>query len=52
MKSTVIGHAGNLVIGKKSGKVVVCMQGRFHFYEGYEMEDVVFPTRVFKLLDI
>ena len=39
-KSTVAGHAGNLVFGKLSGKNVVVMQGRFHPYEGYEMSQV------------
>jgi len=46
------GHQGNLVIGKKSGKVVACMQGRYHFYEGHEMEEVVFPIRAFKIMNI
>ena len=45
-KSTVEGHAGQLVIGKLGGKVVVAMQGRFHFYEGYSLKDVTFPIRV------
>ena len=44
--STVKGHAGRLVIGKKSGKVVVAMQGRFHFYEGHNMQTVTFAMRV------
>ena len=44
--STVKGHAGKLVIGKKSGKVVVAMQGRFHFYEGHNMQSVTFAMRV------
>ena len=39
-KSTVAGHAGNLIFGKLSGKNVVVMQGRFHPYEGYEMSQV------------
>ena len=50
--STVKGHAGRLVIGKKSGKVVVAMQGRFHFYEGYDMKQVTFPVRVMYELGI
>jgi purine-nucleoside phosphorylase len=45
-RSTVEGHAGQLVIGKLSGKTVVAMQGRFHFYEGYPLKDVTFPIRV------
>lgn len=50
--STVEGHAGRLVIGKLEGKVVVAMQGRFHYYEGYKMEEVTFPVRVMKLLGV
>lgn len=45
-RSTVEGHAGQLVIGKLAGKVVVAMQGRFHFYEGYNIREVTFPVRV------
>lgn len=48
--STVEGHAGRLVIGKAAGVPVVAMQGRFHYYEGYSFEEVVFPIRVFKFL--
>ena len=48
--STVVGHAGRLVIGKTGGVTLVAMQGRFHYYEGYPFEVVVFPIRVFKLL--
>ncbi|WP_370873610.1 purine-nucleoside phosphorylase [Alkalicoccobacillus murimartini] len=50
--STVEGHAGQLVAGTISGKQVIAMQGRFHFYEGYSMEEVVFPVRVMKELGI
>ena len=50
--STVEGHSGRLIFGKLGGKVVVAMQGRFHFYEGYPMEKVTFPVRVMKLLGI
>lgn len=48
--STVEGHAGQLVIGKLNGKNVIAMQGRFHYYEGYSMQEVTFPVRVMKLL--
>ena len=50
--STVESHSGKLIFGMLSGKKVVAMQGRFHFYEGYSMEEVVFPVRVFKYLGI
>ncbi|MDR0766439.1 MAG: purine-nucleoside phosphorylase [Odoribacteraceae bacterium] len=44
--STVAGHAGRLVAGEIEGKSVLVMQGRFHFYEGYSMQEVTFPVRV------
>ncbi|MCT8138796.1 purine-nucleoside phosphorylase [Anaerobacillus sp. CMMVII] len=50
--STVEGHAGQLVIGKLNEKIVIAMQGRFHFYEGYSMQEVTFPVRVMKLLGV
>lgn len=45
--STVEGHHGRLIIGHLGDKPVIAMQGRFHFYEGYGMAEVVFPVRVF-----
>ncbi|WEK55409.1 MAG: purine-nucleoside phosphorylase [Candidatus Cohnella colombiensis] len=50
--STVEGHAGQLVIGKLQNQVVIAMQGRFHYYEGYSMQAVTFPIRVMKLLGV
>ncbi len=50
--STVEGHKGKLVFGKLSGKNVVAMAGRFHFYEGYTPQGVVFPIRVMKMLGV
>jgi len=46
--STVSGHSGNLVLGQLEGKNIVAMQGRFHFYEGYSMQEVAFPVRVMR----
>ena len=50
--STVEFHAGHLIFGKISGKSVVTMQGRFHFYEGYTMQQITFPIRVMKFLGV
>lgn len=50
--STVSGHAGELLIGTISGVPVIAMNGRFHYYEGYDLEEVTFPIRVFRLLGI
>lgn len=50
--STVEGHAGKLLFGKLGEKDVVAMQGRFHFYEGYTMQQIVFPVRVMKYLGV
>ncbi|KAJ2306344.1 Purine nucleoside phosphorylase [Coemansia sp. RSA 2706] len=52
VKSTVQGHKGQLVFGLLSGKRVVCMQGRFHCYEGYTVQQATFPVRVFHLLGV
>jgi purine-nucleoside phosphorylase len=50
--STVEGHAGKLIIGSLGGIDVLLMKGRFHFYEGYTMQEVTLPVRVFSLLGI
>jgi purine-nucleoside phosphorylase len=50
--STVEGHSGRLIFGRLGGKRVVAMQGRFHYYEGYEPWQVVFPVRVMKFLGV
>ena len=52
MKSTATGHKGNFICGKLGDKQVLAMQGRFHYYEGYTMQQVTFPVRVMKLLGI
>lgn len=49
-QSTVEGHSGQLVLGRLEGKPVVAMQGRVHFYEGYTLQQVVFPVRVMRAL--
>jgi purine-nucleoside phosphorylase len=51
-ESTVEFHSGKLLFGKLSGKKVVVMHGRFHFYEGYTLEEVTFPVRVMKMLGV
>lgn len=51
-RSTVEGHAGRLVIGKVGGVVAAAMQGRFHYYEGYSLEEVTFPIRALRALGV
>jgi len=48
--STVESHAGKMIFGRLAGKYVACMSGRFHYYEGYDFEQLAAPIRVFKLL--
>lgn len=50
--STAVGHKGNLIAGLLGGRPVLAMQGRFHFYEGYTMQEVTFPVRVFAAMGI
>ena len=47
-RSTAPGHAGELVVGALEGKTVAVMNGRLHYYEGYDMQEITFPVRVFK----
>lgn len=50
--STAVGHKGNLILGRLNGTEVLAMQGRFHYYEGYTMQEVTFPVRVMSRLGI
>jgi len=50
--STVKGHQGKMIFGRMSGKPIVAMAGRFHFYEGYDVSAIIFPIRVMKFLGI
>ena len=51
-QSTVEGHDGKLIFGSLSGKQVLALKGRFHYYEGYDMKDVVYPIRVMHSLGV
>lgn len=51
-RSTAVGHKGNLIVGTLGGKRVMAMQGRFHFYEGYTMQEVTSPIRVMARLGV
>lgn len=51
-RSTVEGHAGQLVLGEINGRHIAVQQGRFHFYEGYDMQQVMFPMRTFGRMGI
>lgn len=50
--STVVGHAGQLVYGNLEGRKVIALQGRFHYYEGYDLATVTYPVRIFKELGV
>ena len=51
-RSTVAGHAGNLVLGTLAGQTVAALQGRFHYYEGFSMRQVTYPVYVLRLLGV
>jgi len=51
-QSTVEGHDGKLIYGSLSGKQVIALKGRFHFYEGYSMQEVVYPIRILRRLGV
>ena len=50
--STVEGHSGELIYGKIGGKTIIAMRGRFHYYEGWSIQETVFPVRVMKYLGV
>ena len=50
--STAVGHKGNLIVGSFGGRDIIAMQGRFHYYEGYTMQEVTFPVRVFAAMGV
>ena len=50
--STVEGHSGKLIFGQLGGKAIIAMQGRFHYYEGYYMNELTFPVRFMKAFGI
>ncbi|HPF09503.1 MAG TPA: purine-nucleoside phosphorylase, partial [Candidatus Cloacimonadota bacterium] len=52
VNSTAPSHKGNLILAEMAGKAVLFLQGRFHFYEGHSMEQVVFPTRVLAAMGV
>lgn len=52
LKPTIKGHGGNLIFGYMSGKPIVAMQGRNHYYEGHSMKEITYPIRIMKLLGI
>ena len=52
LQSTVPGHSGNLIFGIYKGRKIVVMQGRFHFYEGYQMKELALSIRTLKMLGV